>query len=55
MTPNDLDMFKVDNTNLHATYTPEAQIFIRFGLPGAVFELRPNFWESALNDSKVIC
>ncbi len=22
MTPNDLDMFKVKNTNMHATYTP---------------------------------
>ncbi len=24
---NNLDMFKVKNTNMHATYTPKAQIF----------------------------
>ncbi len=29
---NDLDMFKITNTNMHITYTPEAQIFIRFTL-----------------------
>ena len=34
------------------TYTPEAQIFVRFALWWAVFELRPNFWKSAPNDSK---
>ncbi len=32
MTSNVLDMFKVTNTNMHATNTPEAQIYIRFAL-----------------------
>ncbi len=30
MSPNDLDMVKVKNTNMHGTSTPEAQIFVRF-------------------------
>ena len=30
MTPNDLDMFKVKNTNVHSTYTPEDQTFVSF-------------------------
>ncbi len=30
--PNDLDLFKVANTNMHATYTLEAQIFNHFAL-----------------------
>ncbi len=38
MTPNDLDMFKVKNTNMHVTYTPEAQIFVRFTLRWAIFK-----------------
>ncbi len=54
MTPNDLDMFKVKNTNIHVIYTPEAQIFIRFTLRSAVFELRPNFWKTAPNDPKCL-
>ncbi len=48
----DLDMFKVKNTNMLATYTPEAQIFVHFALRWAVFELRPNFQEGELNDPK---
>ena len=36
MKPNDLDMFKVKNTNMHATYTPDTQIFIHFILRWAV-------------------
>ena len=52
MTPSDLDMFKVKNTNMHVTYTPGAQIFVCFALWWAVFELRPNFWKSAPNDPK---
>ncbi len=36
MTPNDLDMFKVKNTNMHVMYTPlplpEDQIFVPFAL-----------------------
>ncbi len=32
MTPNDFDMFKVKNTNMHVTYTPKAQILVRFAL-----------------------
>ncbi len=52
MTPNDLDMFKVKNTTMHVTYTPEAQIFFHFALRWAVFEFRPNFWKSASNDPK---
>ncbi len=32
MTPNDIDMLKVKNTNMHATYTLKAQIFISFAL-----------------------
>ncbi len=43
MTPNDLDMFKVKNTNMHTTYAFEAQIFVRFALWWADFELRHNF------------
>ncbi len=43
MTLNDLDMFKVNNTNMHATNTPESQLYIRFSLRWAGFELRPNF------------
>ena len=50
--PNDLDMLKVKNTNMHVTYAPEAQIFDRFVLRWAVFELQPNFQKSALNDPK---
>ncbi len=30
MTPHDLDMFKVKNTNMQAAYTHEAQIFVCF-------------------------
>ena len=52
MTPNHLDMFKVKNTNMCATNTPEAQISVRFALWWAVFELWPNFRKSALNDPK---
>ena len=52
MTPNDLDMFKVKNTNMHVTYTPEAQIFVLFALRSAVFELWRNFQKSAPNDHK---
>ena len=52
MTPNHLDIFKVKNTNMHATYIAEAQIYIRFALRWAIFELRPNLWKSAPNDPK---
>ena len=52
MTPNDLDMFKVKYTNMDVTYHPEAQIFVRFALQWAVFELWPNFRKSAPNDPK---
>ena len=38
MTPNDLDMFKVKNTKMHVTYTPEAKIIVRFALRRAVFK-----------------
>ncbi len=30
MTPNDLDIFKVKNTKLHATYTPWGPYFLSF-------------------------
>ncbi len=33
-------MFKVKSTNMHATYTTRAQIFARFALRLAVFELQ---------------
>ncbi len=52
MTSNDLDMLNVKNTNMHAAYTPEAQVFVRFALRWTVFELRVNFVKSAPNDSK---
>ena len=42
MTPKDLDMFKVKNTNMHATYTTKAQIYIRFALRWDIFEFWPN-------------
>ncbi len=38
MTPNDLDMFKVKNTNMHVIYTPGAQIFVHFALRRAVLK-----------------
>ncbi len=37
-------MIKIKNTNMHVTCTPEAQIFVRFALRRAVFELRPYFF-----------
>ncbi len=40
-----LNDLKVKNTNMHATYTPEAEIFIGFALWWAVFPLRPSFSE----------
>ena len=43
-------MFKVKNTNMHATYKLETQISIRFALWWAVLELRPNFGKSITND-----
>ncbi len=52
MTPNHLNMFKINNTNMHDTYTAKAQIYIRFALQWAIFELRPNLWKSAQNDPK---
>ena len=45
MAPNDFDMFKVKNTNMHATYTPKAQLFVCFPLRWAIFELRPFSWK----------
>ncbi len=41
--PNDIDMFKVKNNNMYATYTPGAQIFFPFALRLATFELHPLF------------
>ncbi len=35
---NDLDKFKVKNTNMHVTCTLEAQFFVRFALRRAVFK-----------------
>ena len=52
MTPNDLDMVKVKNINMHATYTAKAQIYIRFTLRWAIFELWHNLRKSAPNDPK---
>ncbi len=52
MTPNDLDTFKVKNTNRHVKYKPEVQIFICFPPRWAVFELWPNFRKSGPNDPK---
>ena len=43
MTSNELDMFKVKNTNMYSPYTSEIQIFVSFALQWAVFESRPNF------------
>ncbi len=36
----------IKNTNMHATYTPETQIFVRFTLWLAIFEYRPFFQKS---------
>ncbi len=33
-----IDMVKVKNTNMHVTYTPEAQLSVRFALRWAVFK-----------------
>ena len=41
-----IDIFKVKHTNMHAIYTPESKIFIRFAPQRAVFELRANFRKS---------
>ena len=54
MTPNDLDMFKVKNTNMHGACTPGAQSFVCFTLRRSVFELPPNFGKSAPNDPNVL-
>ena len=43
MTPNDLGVFKVKNTNMRATYSPEAQTFIRFNEP--VSSCSPILWK----------
>ncbi len=53
VTSNDFDMFKVTNTNMHATYTHKTQIFIRFALRWAIFELWPNLVKNAQNDLKM--
>ncbi len=52
MTQSDLDMFKINNNNLHVIFTPKAQIFVRFTLWWVVFKLRANFRKSAPNDPK---
>ncbi len=52
MTPHDLAMFTIKTTNMHATYTSKAQIFVRVAIQGAIFELCPFVWKSALNDPK---
>ena len=42
---NALHMFKVKNTNMHSTYTLEAQIFVRFAIRwivGKVHRMTPN-------------
>ena len=52
MTPNELDMFKVKNINMHVRCTPGDQIFVRFALRWAVFELRANFQKCTPNDPK---
>ncbi len=52
MTPNHLDMFKVKNAKMNATCTLEALSFVRFAVRWAIFELRPNFRKSALDDPK---
>ena len=49
MTSNDIDMFKLKNTNMHATYTPDAQFFVCF-VPRWAVELWPTFRKSALYD-----
>ncbi len=51
-TANNLDICKVKHTNMHATYTTEAQLFVRFPLRWGVFELWPSFWKSAPNNPK---
>ena len=52
MNANYLDMFKVKNTNMHATSTSEAEIVVRIVVWWTVFELCPFFRKSALNDPK---
>ena len=52
--PNDLDMFKVKNTDMHVTYTSKAQIFVHFALRWAIFEFRPNFRKSTPNDQMTL-
>ncbi len=44
-TPNDFNMFKVKNTNMHVTYTPETQIFLCFVLRWVVFLVTAQFSE----------
>ncbi len=50
---NDLDMLKVKNINMHAAYIPEAQTFVSFALPWAIFELQSNFGKNSPNDPKM--
>ncbi len=46
MTPNELEMFKIKNSNMHVTYTPRPKF-------SSLFEIWPNFGKSALNDPKM--
>ncbi len=52
MTLMTLTCSKVNNTNMHVTYTPEGQIFVLFAIWWAIFELQANFQKSAWNDPK---
>ena len=52
MTQNDLDLFKVNNANMHVTYTHEAPIFVHFALRWSVFELHALLGKLAPNDLK---
>ncbi len=60
MTPNDLDMFDVKNTNLQVTHTPKAHIFVRFVLRwdflsyGSIFGKVHRMTPNDLNILKII-
>ena len=53
MTQMTLTCSRSKSTNMHVTYTPEVQIFVRFALRWAVFELQSYFWKSAPNHPKM--
>ncbi len=53
MTQNNLDMLEVKSIHMLTLYAPYVHIFVHFTLPWAIFKLRSNFEQNALNDPKI--